>query len=456
MKSLAIYNRFLYLSVAFFFLIVNHTKAQDEFSLHSQFNGSYDFTAIGNTLNLDENGTSAPCSILTESSASLNLEDSQTIEAAYLFWSGSGDGEGNLTINLNDDPVTSEETYNATINVFGNELEFFGAFKDITEVVQNTGNALYTVSDFDLTDEISTFCPSALNYGGWAIIVVYEEESLDANQVNIYKGFEFVNSSNQTASILLGNLNVVETTGAKIGFLSWEGDEGISVNETLQLNGNTLSDLPLNPANNMFNGTNTYSNSSDLWNMDLDVLDISDIIEVGDTEATITMTSGQDGVFLHHVATNISSELPDATVELTETVDEEVCDNRTIDFSTTVFNVNATAVLPENVPVSIFVIDDDGNELYLDTLFTQNTIDINDSENLLFSVTIPENVPLSTQIIIRVNYDESGNNPINESNLNNNEFIYDLQMFESPPPPNLDISPLHVQELSRLGSSSGE
>ena len=45
-----------------------------EVSLLNQFNGRYDYTAIGNTLNTAENGGGAPCEILTSSAAELSLE----------------------------------------------------------------------------------------------------------------------------------------------------------------------------------------------------------------------------------------------------------------------------------------------------------------------------------------------------------------------------------------------
>src|SRR5690554_7744513 len=59
-------------------------------SSFQQFTGSYDFTMIGNTLNSDPNGTGASCTILTQSSANLNMAANQTVVAAYLYWSGSG------------------------------------------------------------------------------------------------------------------------------------------------------------------------------------------------------------------------------------------------------------------------------------------------------------------------------------------------------------------------------
>ena len=57
---------------------------------------------------------------------------------------------------------------------------------------------------------------------------------------------------------------------AKIGFTAWEGDSNLAVNETLRVNGNIISNPPLNPEENAFNGTNSFTGSSQLYNMDLD------------------------------------------------------------------------------------------------------------------------------------------------------------------------------------------
>ena len=73
-------------------------NAQDV-SLFQQFNGRYDYTAIGNTLNTIENGLSSTCSILTTSSANLSLSTDQTVVAAYLYWAGSGNGDFDIILN---------------------------------------------------------------------------------------------------------------------------------------------------------------------------------------------------------------------------------------------------------------------------------------------------------------------------------------------------------------------
>src|SRR5690606_10618053 len=150
-------------------------------TLYEQFNGRYDFVAIGNTMNLMENNViGAPCNILTSSSADLNLDPDQTVITAYLYWPGSGSLDppyhypADDEVELNGIPITPDRIFeaipdpNSQIN-----LHFFGAFKDVTDIVQATGNGTYTLSEFDLSPIIQTYCNSTVNFGGWSIIVIY-------------------------------------------------------------------------------------------------------------------------------------------------------------------------------------------------------------------------------------------------------------------------------------------
>lgn len=57
-----------------FFACWNIFSQEQDFELYAQFNGSYDFLMIGNTMNTSENTFPATCQVLTESSATLNLE----------------------------------------------------------------------------------------------------------------------------------------------------------------------------------------------------------------------------------------------------------------------------------------------------------------------------------------------------------------------------------------------
>src|SRR5690606_12487401 len=116
---------------------------------------------------------------------------------------------------------------------------------------------------------------------------------------------------------------MIDTQGGKIGFLAWEGDAGTGIGEELLVNGNVLSNPPLNPSNNVFNGTNSFTGDSDLYNMDLDYYDISAYVSPGDTILDVMLTSSQDVVFVNNIVVVLSSELPDASITVNPNVQGE-------------------------------------------------------------------------------------------------------------------------------------
>ena len=342
-----------YFFFIFSFFIFTGVFSQD-ISLFRQFNGHYDYTAFGNTLNTEENGAGGECTILTGSSADFQLQPNQEVIAAYLYWAGSGPGDFNVT--FNQMPITAARTFVEIYNNNGIDYIYFSAFADVTQQIKSTGNGNYTLSDLDLTLIIPAYCSppgSGTNFGGWAVTVIYEDASLPSNQVNVFDGLESVSRNNQSLEITLNNLLVLDTVGAKIGFLAWEGDRGISVNETLRINGNILSNPPLNPADNAFNGTNSFTGSDVLYNMDIDVYPISNFINPGDTSATIQLTSGQDFVMVNNIITVLNTELPDATISIDTIIGGNECGNRELTIEYTVYNLNSTDVLPAGTPIAL-------------------------------------------------------------------------------------------------------
>ncbi|WP_394759606.1 gliding motility-associated C-terminal domain-containing protein [Flavobacterium sp.] len=400
------------------FLIIglNKTWSQD-ITLYNQFNGRYDFTFIGNTLNTAENGTGAPCTITTSSSDILNLNSGDTVQAAYLYWAGSGTGDFNVKLNGID--ITASRQFHIVQTSSG--LDFFSAFADITSQVQTTGNGTYTLSDLDLTSVIANYCGNATNFGGWAITIVYKNNSLPLNQLNVYDGLQFVPTS---INITLNSLNVIDNVDAKIGFLAWEGDRGIAVNESLRINGNLISNPPLNPANNAFNGTNSITGSTSLYNMDLDIYNIQNNINIGDTSATIQLTSGQDFVMINSIITKLNSQLPDATVRIDNII--QSCNTRTLIIDYTVSNLNSTNFLPSGTFITVYA-----NNQAVGTAQTTADIPIDGSQNYQITVTIPNTIPSTFDLKFIVD-DNNGIASVTETNENNNNFILNTTLWLSP------------------------
>lgn len=402
-----------------FWLFSCATFAQDV-SLLEQYNGRYDFVFIGNTLNTSENNLNNFCTILNTSSATLSLNPSDEIQKAYLYWAGSGTGD--FEVNLNGNSINADRRF----ALFQNNFDYFCAFADVTALVTNTGNGNYTLSELDLQPFITpnTYCSNRTNFGGWAIVIVYKNASLPLNQLNVYDGLQGVSRDRQFLSLSLNSLNVIDNQGAKIGFVAWEGDKNLAVNETLRINGDTLSNA-LNPRNNAFNGTNTFTNSDTLYNMDLDVYDIQDYIRIGDRTALVQLTSGQDFVMISTVVTKLNSQLPDATVSIDHVA--LACNSRIIDVNYTVYNINSTNFLPSRVPISIYA---DG--IFIQTIFTDRQIPIGRNYSSSVTVTIPSGIP--DDFTLKFVVDDSGNGTgiTTETDETNNNFSQPISFLKLP------------------------
>lgn len=397
-------------------LIFNLLPAQD-ISLFNQLNGRLDYTAIGNTLNTSENNSAVNCVINTASSATLNLSSSQTIEAAYLYWAGSGSGDFNVTLNTTE--ITPSRTFAYTLD---SSRQFFAAFADVTTLIQNEGNGLYTLSNLEQIEISSAYCSTGTNFAGWAITIIYSDPALPLNQLNVYDGLESVPD---TITIELNNLNVMDTNGAKIGFIAWEGDAGLAVNEVLQMNGITLSNPPLNPANNAFNGTNSFTNDTNLYNMDIDVYPIENTINVGDSSAIIQLTSGQDLVMVNNIITVLNSQLPDASVVI-DAVDQR-CNSRELTLEYTIENLNSTQLLPANTPIAFYA----ETELVAQAQ-TINDIPINGTESNVISFTVNPSNLNTINLTLVVDDIGSGNGIIAEISETNNTTNISIEFLESP------------------------
>jgi gliding motility-associated-like protein len=405
-----------------FFVFILQISYSQNISLYNQFNGRYDFTFVGNTLNPVENSFQTSPAVLTTSSATLALNTNDIIESAYLYWAGCGTGDFNVKLNGID--VIASRTFTNTL-VQGQTYNYFSAFANVTSQVQTTGNGVYTLSDLDVSAFLPLHVQNSTNFAGWALVIVYKNVAFPLNQLNIYDGMQVVSIFQNFLNVPLNSLNVIDNVDAKIGFLAWEGDSGIQVNETLRINGNIISNPPLNPANNAFNGTNSSTNSNQLYNMDLDIYNIQNNINIGDTSALIQLTSGQDYVMINAIVTKLNSQLPDARITFHEPALS--CNERQFQINYTVTNNNSTASLPANTPITFYA-----DNVVVGSAYTQNIIPIDGSEIGTITIIIPVNIPLQFNLVTKVDDIGNGTGIVNEISETNNAFTIAIQLLISP------------------------
>ncbi len=192
-----------------------------------------------------------------------------TIKLARLYWGGRvKDAEfdlnqlANKKIKIRKGTFLPYTEFTATQidrnNFIQNNQAYtrYQAFADITSFMQTGGTGTYSVGNAPLS--VGSI-DNGGNYGGWCIVIVYENPSLNYNSIRLYDGFQevFNNGNPLTTSVTLSGLDVPSSPlaagDAKMGAVTWEGDANL-IGDFLKINGNTFSNS-INPANNPWNGT---------------------------------------------------------------------------------------------------------------------------------------------------------------------------------------------------------
>jgi gliding motility-associated-like protein len=436
-------------------LLLSFKVQSQDISIFQQFNGRYDYVAIGNTLNPAENNlVQSFCEILPSSQATLNIDSSSTVIAAYLYWAGSGLGD--TEVSFNGVPIVAEETYNTifTDDTYG-DLNYFSCYAEVTNQILAEGNTTYVLSDLDLSETLTNspgHCAIRTNFAGWSLYVIYENSTLPLNQVNLFQGLEIISRNINEKTIFLNNVNVLDNDNAKIGFLAWEGDNALNFGESLSINGNVISNPPLNLPDNAFNGTNTFTNATNFYNGDLDVYSIENNIAIGDTQVEIKLTTGEtdpstgifraDLILINNIITVLNSQLPDATVSVGNIPLN--CGNRNLTIDYTVNNFNSTDPLPANTPIAFYA---DG--ALIGQAVTQNSIAINASQSATITVEIPNTIPDNFTLNITVDDDGFGMSTVTEILENNNTTTQNITLIPLP-----EIQNLPGLEQCDIGSNT--
>ena len=369
-------------------------------------------------MNTAENNTVFEYVTSTSSTATLSLNSTDIIEKAYLYWAGSGDGD--FEVNLNSDVITPDRTF-SLFRVFDDvTFTYFSAFKDITSQIQATGNGDYTLSNLDISPFEELHLQRRTNFAGWAIVIVYKNDTLPLNQINVYDGLQGVPDE---LSITLSSLNVIDDNNSKVGFIAWEGDATLATEE-FRMNGTLLSNAS-NPPDNVFNATNSITGSSTLYNMDLDIYDIQNNIAIGDISAEISLSSFQDFVMINTVVTKLNSQLPDATVSIDSV--EKQCDSRNILVHYSVSNLNCTNPLPAGTPIAIYI-----NDVFVAFDETTLPIEVGGTVNLQISLVVPNTFPLDFILKFVVDDTGTGTGIVTELIENNNTFSTNVTLWISP------------------------
>jgi hypothetical protein len=142
------------------------------------------FELTGNSLRSSRN----TCTGISggSSSGTIKLPNNSVITAAYLYWSGSGGIDTQVTfIGQAVNSVNSDTTYIETFD----SRNYFSAKADVTHLVSNSRSTRYTVSGVTF-DGSSAYCNTKGAYAGWALAVIYESSTEPLRVINVFDGFK--------------------------------------------------------------------------------------------------------------------------------------------------------------------------------------------------------------------------------------------------------------------------
>lgn len=289
--------------IVLLFLINYPVFSQRAFSLRSPaFNIKGDAVIVGNRLiagasaandnnatvitqvDLDGDATTTTNS----SSANLTLPVGSAVSWAGLYWAGRSVNASRNTIKFKKSGGTYS-TYTATQLDNGNTISgittenHYQGFVDVTTYVSAQGAGTYWAGDVFTTVGNGAADPANTGYyAGWAMIVIYTDNSQPYRNITVFDGYSSVWSGNGTGTVTVpvsGFLTPSSGTfSTKFGVVAWEGDKNIT-NDKLRINANVdannVSDAN-NPSTNFFNGTitNTPRNPSTAqnWGVDFDYI----------------------------------------------------------------------------------------------------------------------------------------------------------------------------------------
>ena len=294
-------------------LQTTHVLAGSPVSLYKSYAGNLSYVLAGASF---RNSESNACSLNNTATGLLsNLPLTAEIVAAYVYWAGSYDAD----FDNPDDTVTfqgftlfdgSMETNSFPYN--GTTYDFYNGKADVTSIVELQRNTNYTMSNMDI--ETNPHCNVSVVLGGWALVVIYEDDSEPTRVVNLYDGFQQFRGN--AFNIIANNFEISSTPSGKHSHITWEGDVGNSAtlggfSEALTISTQSgtreLTDST-NPSGEQFNSrSNIYGSNNPTYGLDVDEYDIGSYLTPGETFFTTQYSSGGDLVLLTAEVTSVSN-----------------------------------------------------------------------------------------------------------------------------------------------------
>lgn len=367
-------------------------KAPDKYKGVSTYNLQGDFTMIGNT-NLTLGTYSAisdnsnnqmiyvdidgDASTFNSSSANFNhnLDASCTkIIYAGLYWTGRADDANQNTFSVTKSGVTKlfdkrkvkfkkaggtyqNITAEATDIYYPSNTDgnMYSAYADVTDYVIAQGVGNYFVGDIALTEGNGG---SAGYYGGWGLVIIYENPSLKWRDITVFDGHGYIAGSLGAQELNVSGFQAVKNgpVNVKMGMMAGEGDRNIAGDYFSIRNAADNAWIGLshsgNTELNFFNSsivTGGNARNPNLVNntgLDVSMFDLTNtsnsIIKNNQTSTKFQYGSTQDTYVIFNIVFAVDAYIPEVQVfnanESGVSNNGAVVPNQNIEFTSTIYN----------------------------------------------------------------------------------------------------------------------
>lgn len=298
-----------------------------------KFSGNVNFVGTQASMRTKANrsGTNDACAVVsasTEITASLQgVPANSRILSAQLYWAGSA-ATPDYEVTFENTTVRAADDRQYRSNTTGNH--YFSGAADVTPLVK--GNGTYRFKNLTINAG-SPYCAPEGVLGGFALLVVYANDSEPYRNLNLYEGFQYIHnpagSTNVSVTLNLKDFKIPDLSRTRatgrLGHITWEGDPNLSEGgEILKFNNYEMSDAS-NPSGNQFNSVSSMTPGVASRGIDFDIYTLDEpVIKTGQTSATTVYRSGQDLVLLSAEIIAVPNVPPTVDLKLEKTRTSEL------------------------------------------------------------------------------------------------------------------------------------
>ena len=309
-------------------------------------------TSCAGQLNVDDTApdiyfrdNTANSSILpteARTSATLSLPAGATITYARLYWSALKVGDQpdlDATLDWLGGPqqtITADDSWVVSYGFASHpDWYYYQATGDATDFVATWGAGDFRVSDIESLPLANVVVDRA--FSAWTLVVFYEAPGDELRNLALFDGFTPIDPGLPalgSAQVTLDGFVVPQGFTARMAAFTYEGDKAYT-GDHFTFNDGQQTDLQ-NPYDDFFNSSRSYLGqpvsgafdvpalsgaSGTMAGYDLDTVDVTELLNPGDTSAVVGADSSLDIFFLRGFVTSVTNLAP--LFEVTKTMKDE-------------------------------------------------------------------------------------------------------------------------------------